>query len=161
MDSGLNHTAVTLALHLQRAFQDVVVFLVLTVTAYSYFLEQNAAILDGTVEGVNINLKVLGIGNGITVRHQGCLASRRAANSPNQDALSQYPGYIQYAESNPYHPLVNSSVLEAANTAWSQEDGCRDQVSLSFYLTALHIFKKKRRSSPVTMGVAIRSALRP
>ncbi|KAF8480369.1 serine carboxypeptidase [Russula ochroleuca] len=74
-----------------------------------YFLEQNAAIESGTVEGVTINLKVLGIGNGIT------------------DALSQYPGYLEYALSNPYHPLVNLSVVEAAYTAWS-EGGCRDQI---------------------------------
>ena len=36
--------------------------------ACSYFLQQNAAIKFGTVKGVPINLKVLGIGNGLTVR---------------------------------------------------------------------------------------------
>lgn len=35
----------------------------------------------------------------------------------DQDPLSQYPGYIEYAQSNPYHPLVNSSVIALANTA--------------------------------------------
>lgn len=59
------------------------------------------------------------------------LVDVRAANDWNQDPLSQYPGYMQYAQSNPYHPLVNSSVIAAANTAWSQVGGCRDQVSLS------------------------------
>ena len=133
MDSGPNRTADILALHLQRASNDVVVFLPLTVSNCSYFLQQNAAILDGTVEGVSINLKVLGIGNGITVRHWGYLAGRRVANSTNQDALSQYPGYMEYAESNPYHPLVNTSILSSAATAWSQDDGCMDQVSISFF----------------------------
>jgi len=59
-----------------------------------------------------------------------CLDGDRVANGLNQDALSQNPGYIEYAESNPYHPLVNSSVLKEAKTAWSQIGGCRDQVSL-------------------------------
>ncbi|KAI0271174.1 serine carboxypeptidase [Russula aff. rugulosa BPL654] len=79
-------------------------------TFAAYFLQQNAAIQFGTLKALSINLKVLGIGNGLT------------------DPLSQYPGYIQYAQSNPYHPLVNSSVIAAANTAWSQSGGCRDQI---------------------------------
>jgi carboxypeptidase C (cathepsin A) len=41
----------------------------------SYFLSQNAAIKAGTATGANLNLKTLGIGNGLT------------------DGLSQYPGY--------------------------------------------------------------------
>jgi len=80
-------------------------------TFATYFLQQNDAIRKGSVKGEIINLKVLGIGDGII------------------DPLSQYPGYIQYAQSNPYHPLVvNSSVISAANTAWSQTGGCRDQI---------------------------------
>ncbi|KAF8500339.1 alpha/beta-hydrolase [Russula emetica] len=75
-----------------------------------YICSQNAAIRFGTLKGIPINLTVLGIGNGLT------------------DPLSQYPGYIQYAQSNPYHPLVNSSVIASANTAWSQAGGCRDQI---------------------------------
>jgi hypothetical protein len=58
----------TMAQHLQRASHDVVVFFPLTLGACRYFLQQNAAISYGTVEGVTINLKVLGIGNGLTVR---------------------------------------------------------------------------------------------
>jgi len=73
-------------------------------------LQQNAAIKHGIVKGVKINLKVLGIGNGLT------------------DALSQFPGYIQYAQSNSYHPLVNSSVIASAITAWEKTGGCRDQI---------------------------------
>lgn len=34
----------------------------------SYFLSQNAAIDAGTVSGVKLNLKVLGVGDGLTVR---------------------------------------------------------------------------------------------
>jgi len=79
-------------------------------TFAAYFLDQNAAIANGRLVGTRINLKVLGIGNGLT------------------DPLSQYPGYIQYAQSNPYHPLVDTSVISSADTAWTQADGCRDQI---------------------------------
>lgn len=34
----------------------------------NYFLSQNAAIKGGTVAGLPLNLKTLGIGNGLTVR---------------------------------------------------------------------------------------------
>jgi hypothetical protein len=57
-----------MALHLQRAFHNAVLFLPLTVSACSYFLQQNIGIKHGTVEGITIKLKVLGLGNGITVR---------------------------------------------------------------------------------------------
>ncbi len=60
-----------MVLHSQRPSYTVVVFLPLTVSACSYFLEQNAAIQKGNVKGEIINLKVLGIGNGITVRGSG------------------------------------------------------------------------------------------
>ena len=46
-------------------------------------MQQNDAIWKGTVKGEIINLKVLGIGDGLTV---GCLESltgRRVANDPN------------------------------------------------------------------------------
>jgi hypothetical protein len=57
-----------MAQHFQRASHDVVVFFPLTVGGCRYFLQQNAAIRSGTASGVTINLKVLGIGNGFTVR---------------------------------------------------------------------------------------------
>ncbi|KAI0271170.1 serine carboxypeptidase [Russula aff. rugulosa BPL654] len=79
-------------------------------TFATYFLQKNAAIRLGTQKGIPINLKVLGIGNGLI------------------DPISQYPSYIQYAQSNPYHALVNSSVIAAANTTWSEPGGCRDQI---------------------------------
>ncbi|KAI0000651.1 serine carboxypeptidase [Russula compacta] len=80
-------------------------------TFAAYFLEQNAAIRNGRITGVPINLKVLGIGDGLT------------------DPISQYPGYLEYAKSNSYHPLVNSSVIASANTAWLEKGGCRDQIT--------------------------------
>jgi hypothetical protein len=39
--------------------------------ACRYFLQQNAAIRFGTLKGIPINLKVLGIGNGLTVWRSG------------------------------------------------------------------------------------------
>jgi len=58
----------TMALHLQRASYNVVLFLPLTVGACRYFLQQNDAIRNGTVNGQITNLKVLGMGNPLTVR---------------------------------------------------------------------------------------------
>jgi hypothetical protein len=58
-------------LYLQSAFHDVVVFILLTVRHCRYFLEQNAEIKNGKVKGEIINLKALGIGNGVTVWHSG------------------------------------------------------------------------------------------
>lgn len=75
-----------------------------------YFIDQNAAISAGTISGISINLKVLGLGNGLT------------------DALAQYPGYITYSSNNPYHPLVSDSVISTANTSWLTAGGCRDQI---------------------------------
>ena len=47
----------------------------------------------------------------------------------SQDPLNQYPGFITYAASNPYHPLVNQSVINQAITAWSTPNtGCQSQV---------------------------------
>jgi len=85
-------------------------------TFAAYFLQQNAAIAKGTVSGVPIKLKFLGVGDGLT------------------DPLSQYPGYISYAGSNPYHPLVSNSVIQTATTAWTQSGGCKDQIT-SCYAT--------------------------
>jgi carboxypeptidase C (cathepsin A) len=80
-------------------------------TFAAYFLSQNAAIAAGTITGVKINLKVLSIGNGLT------------------DPYSQYPGYVKYAQSNPYHALVSSSTIKSANTSLYQSGGCLSQVS--------------------------------
>ena len=61
----------TMALHLQRRSHYVDVVIPLIMGACRYFLQQNAAIRFGTLKGISINLKVLGIGNGLTVRRSG------------------------------------------------------------------------------------------
>ncbi|RDB15267.1 Carboxypeptidase S1 [Hypsizygus marmoreus] len=65
----------------------------------AHFLSQNAAIDAGTVSGLKLNLRVLGIGNGLT------------------DPLLQYPGYVSYAAKNPYHPLVPTSTIKRVNSS--------------------------------------------
>ncbi|EGN97802.1 hypothetical protein SERLA73DRAFT_90909 [Serpula lacrymans var. lacrymans S7.3] len=79
-------------------------------TFASYFLSQNEAIANGSVSGLDLNLKVLTIGDGLT------------------DPITQYPQYIVFAGNNSYHPLVNSSVIEQANTSYTQSGGCEDQI---------------------------------
>ncbi|KIJ99955.1 hypothetical protein K443DRAFT_101288 [Laccaria amethystina LaAM-08-1] len=79
-------------------------------TFAAHFLSQNAAIAAGRAYGITLNLKVLGIGDGLT------------------DPMNQYPGYITYAGSNPYHALVPSSVIERAKTAWTKSGGCQAQI---------------------------------
>ncbi|KAI0945689.1 hypothetical protein AcW1_001851 [Taiwanofungus camphoratus] len=83
-------------------------------TFAAYFLQQNAAIANGTVSGLPINLKYLGVGDGLT------------------DPLSQYPGYISYAASNPYHPLVSTSNIQSGNKSWSESGGCKDQIAACY-----------------------------
>ncbi|TBU50585.1 alpha/beta-hydrolase [Dichomitus squalens] len=80
-------------------------------TFAAYLLEQNAGIANGTVSGTPINLKYLGVGDGLT------------------DPLSQYPGYISYAASNPYHTLVSKSTISSANKSWTKSGGCKDQIT--------------------------------
>ncbi|KAL0960542.1 hypothetical protein HGRIS_005580 [Hohenbuehelia grisea] len=80
-------------------------------TFAAHFLAQNTAISNGTVSGLHLNLKVLGVGDGLT------------------DPLVQYPGYLAYAASNPYHPLVSQSVITRGTTAWTQSGGCRDLIT--------------------------------
>ena len=70
-ESGRNHMADTMALHLQRASHYVIIFIPLSDGACRHFLQQNLEIESGTLEGILINLKVLGIGNGITVWRSG------------------------------------------------------------------------------------------
>ena len=68
LESGQNHMVDTMALYLQRASHVVVIFLPLTVSVCRYFLQQNDAIRNGTVKAQIINLKVLGMGNPLTVQ---------------------------------------------------------------------------------------------
>ncbi|KAJ6496192.1 Alpha/Beta hydrolase protein [Mycena sanguinolenta] len=80
-------------------------------TFAAYFLTQNAAVSEHKVKGLTLNLKTLGIGDGLT------------------DPISQYPGYITYAANNPYHPLVTPDVVAAANEAWNKPvKGCKAQI---------------------------------
>ncbi|PPQ79774.1 hypothetical protein CVT24_010109 [Panaeolus cyanescens] len=83
-------------------------------TFAAHILKQNAAIAAGSVSGLKLNLEVLGIGNGLT------------------DPLSQYPGYIEYAASNPYHALVSSSVINTATNAWSSSSGCKAKITTCY-----------------------------
>ncbi|KAF8610127.1 serine carboxypeptidase [Ceratobasidium sp. AG-I] len=80
-------------------------------TFAAYFLSQNAAIAAGTITGTKINLKVLSVGNGLT------------------DPYSQYPGYVKYAQSNPYHALVSSSTIKSANTTLYASNGCLAKIA--------------------------------
>ncbi|KAH9853076.1 alpha/beta-hydrolase [Lenzites betulinus] len=80
-------------------------------TIAAYILDQNAGIANGTVNGTAINLKTLGIGDGLT------------------DPLAQYPGYLSYAASNPYHPLVSADTIQKATDAWNRTGGCKDQIT--------------------------------
>ncbi|KAJ7604274.1 Alpha/Beta hydrolase protein [Roridomyces roridus] len=76
-----------------------------------YFLAQNTAIRGHTTAGVHLNMKALGIGNGIT------------------DSFTQYSEYITYAEENPYVvTLVPTDWIADAKTAWNQTGGCKDQI---------------------------------
>jgi hypothetical protein len=56
-------------LYLQSSSHNMVVFMSLTVMSCRYFLEQNAEIKKNKLKGEIINLKALGIGNGLTVWH--------------------------------------------------------------------------------------------
>ncbi|RDX57218.1 serine carboxypeptidase [Lentinus brumalis] len=75
-----------------------------------YFLDQNAAVASGSIDGVPINLKNLGIGDGLT------------------DPLVQYESYFTYAQSNPYFPTATNATLTSANQSWSEAGGCRDLI---------------------------------
>ncbi|KAH9943528.1 serine carboxypeptidase [Amylocystis lapponica] len=82
-----------------------------------YFLDQNLGIIQGSVQGVPINLKVLGIGDGII------------------DPLIQYGEYASYARNNPYYPLVSESQIQTSETNFTQSGGCRDEI-ISCYVNA-------------------------
>lgn len=79
-------------------------------TFAAYFLDQNDAINAGTINGTILNLKYLGVGDGLT------------------DPINQYPNYITYAVSNPYYPLVNESTINIAQTNWAKTGGCKDLI---------------------------------
>ncbi|KAF8960015.1 serine carboxypeptidase [Flammula alnicola] len=80
-------------------------------TFAAYFLSQNAAIANGTVSGITLNLKVLGIGDGLT------------------DPLVQYPGYLTYAANN--IPRLRF-IVGVAQTAWSMPNGCQAKINACY-----------------------------
>jgi hypothetical protein len=53
---------------LRESLYIIQLFRPITVGSYRYFLEKNDAIRGGKATGVHINLKVLGIGDGLTVQ---------------------------------------------------------------------------------------------
>src|SRR5713226_6972955 len=57
---------------------------------------------------------------------------------------------MQYAQSNAYHPLVDSSLVLAANTAWLERGGCRDQVCRPFHEWDCTCLKRHRLSRVIT-----------
>ena len=83
LGSGRNHMAVIMVLVLQRRSHCMIIFLPLTVSDHRYFLQQNNGIRNGAAKGKMINLKVLGIGDGLTVRCLESLTGRCVANDPN------------------------------------------------------------------------------
>ncbi|KAM5538295.1 hypothetical protein V8D89_008182 [Ganoderma adspersum] len=83
-------------------------------TFAAHILDQNAGIANKTVNGTTINLKFLGIGDGLT------------------DPLVQYSGYLTYSASNPYHPLVSNDVLQGTIIMWNHTGGCRDQIQTCY-----------------------------
>ncbi|KAL5506982.1 hypothetical protein ACEPAH_6438 [Sanghuangporus vaninii] len=76
-----------------------------------HFLQQNDAIANGSISGITLNFKTLGVGNGLT------------------DPLHQYAEYANYAGSNPYRATANSSTIAAANSSFYDQGGCRDQIT--------------------------------
>jgi hypothetical protein len=41
--------------------------------------------------------------------------------------ITQYPGYVTYAASNPYQPLVDETTIQAVNASMTARGGCLDQ----------------------------------
>ncbi|KAL5528105.1 hypothetical protein ACEPAF_7241 [Sanghuangporus sanghuang] len=75
-----------------------------------YFLEQNEAIANGSISGITLNLRTLGIGNGLT------------------DPLNQYPQYMEYALNNPYRQTVSTSTIERVNNSFYASGGCQSLI---------------------------------
>ena len=53
--------------------------------------------------------------------------------------MIQYAGYLSYAVSNPYHPLVNQSVIDQVTANWSAPDtGCQARVKEIITISSLN-----------------------
>ncbi|KAK3624360.1 hypothetical protein LTR56_021078 [Elasticomyces elasticus] len=78
---------------------------------FDYFSEQNAMILNGSIEGCPLRMDTLGIGNGII------------------DEQIQAPYYPEFTQHNSYGiQLVNESIYNFMKVAYYIEGGCRDQI---------------------------------
>ncbi|SMR61857.1 unnamed protein product [Zymoseptoria tritici ST99CH_1E4] len=85
----------------------------------SYFQEQNAKIVDGSVPGYKLNFKTLGIINGII------------------DEYTQAPSYPQMAVNNTYGiKAYNDTVYNYANFALNMPGGCLEQIADCVYVAA-------------------------
>jgi carboxypeptidase C (cathepsin A) len=79
---------------------------------YNYFYQQNEAIKNGSITGVELQMDTLGIINGII------------------DEEIQAPYYPEFAVNNTYGiKAINDTVYEFMKFAYYTPDGCRDQIS--------------------------------
>jgi carboxypeptidase C (cathepsin A) len=80
--------------------------------AFSHYFQQQNAIVDaGQGNGLlKINLKTVGIGNGLT------------------DPLSQYPEYVNFALHNDYLQTASTSTIQSANTSLYTSGGCLERI---------------------------------
>ncbi|RPD78050.1 serine carboxypeptidase [Lentinus tigrinus ALCF2SS1-7] len=76
------------------------------------FLDQNDAIDAGTIPGVKINVKNIGIGG------------------PYMDPLLQLPYYLDYAVGNPYTQLVSASAILKQDRLWYATDNSGIQLKV-------------------------------
>jgi carboxypeptidase C (cathepsin A) len=78
---------------------------------YNYFYEQNQAIANGSMKGIEISMDTLGVGNGII------------------DELTQVPYYPEFAVNNTYGiKSVNDTVYDYMKFACFMQNGCLDQI---------------------------------
>lgn len=83
---------------------------------YNYFYEQNQLVADGTIDGIELRMNALGIGNGII------------------DEATQVPFYPEFAVNNTYGiKAVNDTVYNYMKFACYMEYGCLEQISFCRY----------------------------
>lgn len=94
---------------------------------YNYFYEQNQLVANGTINGTELRMNALGIGNGII------------------DEAIQAPHYPEFAVNNTYGiKAVNDTVYNYMKFACYMENGCLDQISYCRYTN---------RTSPADLAV--------
>ena len=93
----------------------------------TFFNEQNAKILDGTLQGELLNVSALMI-NKYVIRSLYCAPSLTATRSGWYDPLIQNEAYLDFATFAPgYGQLQSDDVLAAMNRSFFEAGGCRDQ----------------------------------